>query len=155
MVLLSTELQTFILFSPLKKKETNKKKLAFFCLCVQFNFIPHSDLCNHHYQDTDLSPLFQPIPVPVETVQLLSCVQLFATPWTAARQASLSFTISWSLFKLMSIESVMPPNYLIPLFLLSSIFVSIRISSNELALCIRWTKCWSFSFSISPSNILG
>ena len=82
-------------------------------------------------------------------------VQLFATPWTAARQASLSFTISLSLLKLMSIESVMPPHHLILchlLLLLPSIFSSIRVFSNELALRIRWPKDWSFSFSISPSN---
>ena len=89
------------------------------------------------------------------SVQSLSPVRFFATPWTAAHQASLSFTISWSLFKLKSIESVMPSNHLIlchPLFLLSSIFPSIRVSSSESALCIRWPKYWSFSFSISPSN---
>ena len=85
----------------------------------------------------------------------LSHVLLFATPWTAARQASLSFTISWSLLKLMPVESVMPSNCLIlyhPLFLLPSIIPSIRVFSNESALCIRWLKYWSFSFSISPSN---
>ena len=88
-------------------------------------------------------------------VQLLSCVQLFATPWTAARQASLSITNSWSLLKLMSMESVMPSNHLIlccPLLLLPSIFPSIRVFSNESVLCIRWPKYWSFSFSISPSS---
>ena len=88
------------------------------------------------------------------TTLLFSRVQLFATPWTAARQAPLSFTISWSLLKLMSIESVMPSNYLIlchPL-LLSSVFPSIRVFSSELALCIRWPKYWNFSFSLSPSN---
>jgi len=77
------------------------------------------------------------------------------TPWTAACQASLSTTNSWSLFKLMSIMSVMPSNHLIlchPLLLPPSIFPSIRVSSNELVLCIRWPKYWSFSFSISPSN---
>ena len=77
------------------------------------------------------------------------------TPWTAARQASLSFTISQNLLKLMSIESVMPSDHLIlyhPLLLLLSIFPSIRVFSNELALHIRWPKYWSFSFSISPSN---
>ena len=79
----------------------------------------------------------------------------FATPWTAACQASLSFTISWNLVKLTSIESVMPSNHLIlchPLLPLPSIFPSIMVFSNELAVCIRWTKHWSFSFSISPSN---
>ena len=77
------------------------------------------------------------------------------TPWTAARQASLSITDSWSLLKLMSMESVMPSNHLIlcpPLLLPPSIFPSIRVFSNESALRIRWPKCWSFSFSISPSN---
>ena len=86
-------------------------------------------------------------------IQSLSCVWLFVTPWTAARQASLSPTISQSLFKLMSIESLMPSNRLIfccPLFLLPSIFPSIRVFSNGSNLCIRWTKYWSFS--ISPSN---
>ena len=88
-------------------------------------------------------------------VQLLSHVQLFASPWTAARQASLSFIISQSLLKLMSIESMMPPNYLIlccPLLLLPSIFPRVRIFSNESALCIRWPNYWNFSFSICPSN---
>ena len=91
----------------------------------------------------------------IVVVQLLSCVQLFATPWTAAHQASLSLTISWSLLKLMSIELVMPSNHVVfcyPLLLLPSIFPIIRVFSNELALCIRWPKYWSFSFSISPSN---
>ena len=89
------------------------------------------------------------------SILLLSRVRLFATPWTAARQASLSITNSWSLLKLMSIASVMPSNHLIlchPLLLLPSIFPSIRVFSNELVLCIRWPKHWSFSFSISPSN---
>ena len=89
----------------------------------------------------------------ISSVQSLSCVQLFATPWTAACQASLSITNSWSLLKLMSIELVMPSNHLIlchPLLLLPSIFPSNRVFSNESVLCIRWPKCWSFS--ISPSN---
>ena len=87
------------------------------------------------------------------SVQSLSHVWLTATPWTAAHQASLSITISQSLLKLMSIELVMPSNHLIlchPLLLLSSIFPSIRVFSNESALCIRWPKYWSFSFNISP-----
>ena len=86
-------------------------------------------------------------------VQSLSHVWLFVTLWTTARQASLSFTISRSLLKLMSIESVMPPNHLIlchALLLLTSIFLSIRVFSNESPLCIRWTKYWSFSFCTSP-----
>ena len=89
------------------------------------------------------------------SVQSLSCVQLFATPWTATRQASLSITNSWSPPKPMSIESVMPSNYLIlcrPLLLLPSIFPSIRVFSDESALRIRWPKYWSFSFNISPPN---
>ena len=89
------------------------------------------------------------------SVQSLSHVQLFATPWTAARQASLSTTNSWSPPKPMSIESVMPSNHLIlccPLLLLPSIFPSIRVFSNESALRVRWPKYWSFSFNISPSN---
>ena len=89
------------------------------------------------------------------SVQSLSHVQLLGTPWTAARQASLSITNSRSLLKLMSIESVMPSNHLNlchPLLLLPSVFPSIRVFSNESVLCIRWPKYWSFSFSISPSN---
>ena len=84
-----------------------------------------------------------------------SVIQFFVTPWTAARQASLSITNSWSLLKLMSIESVMPSNHLIfchPLLLLPSIFPSIRVFSKESVLCIRWPKYWSFSFSISLFN---
>ena len=90
---------------------------------------------------------------PFVVVQLLSRVQLFATPWTAAHQASLSFTISQSLLKLMSVESVMPSNHFIlccPFLLLPSVFPSIRIFSSESALHIRWSKYWSFR--ISPSN---
>ena len=88
-------------------------------------------------------------------VQWLSHVQLFATPWTTARQASLSMTNSCSLLKLTSIESLMPFNHLIlcrALLLLPSIFPSIRVFSNESVLHIRWSKFWSFSFSISLSN---
>ena len=88
--------------------------------------------------------------------QSLSCIQFFETPWTAACQASPSVTVSRSLLKLMSIESVMPPNHLILycyLFLLPSIFPSSRIFSNELALGIRWPNYWSFSFNASPSNV--
>ena len=89
------------------------------------------------------------------SVQLLSCVQLFVTPWTAAHKASLSITNSWSLLKLKSIELVMPSNQLIlccPLLLLPSIFPSIRVFSSESFLGVRWPKYWSFSFSISSSN---
>ena len=86
---------------------------------------------------------------------MLSHVQLFVTPWTAACQASLTITNFWSLLKLMSIELVMPSNNLIlcgPLLLLPSIFPNIRVFSNESVLCIRWPNYWSFSFSIIPSN---
>ena len=91
----------------------------------------------------------------VSSVQLLSPVQLFVTPWTVARQASLPITNSWSLLKLMSIQAVMTSNHLIlcwPLILLPSIFPSIRVFSIESVLHIRWPNYWSFSFSISPSN---
>ena len=89
----------------------------------------------------------------ISSVQSLSCVQLFVTPWTAACQASLSITNSRSLHKLMPIESVMPSNHLIcchPFFLLPSIFP--RVFPSESVLCMRWPKYWIFSFSISPSN---
>ena len=95
------------------------------------------------------------ISVQLSSVQSLSHVRLFPTPWIAAHQASLSITNSWSLLKLMSIESVMPSSHLIlchPLFLLPPIPPSIRVFLSESALRMRWTKYWSFSFSISPSN---
>ena len=91
----------------------------------------------------------------ISSVQLLSCVRLFATPWIPARQASLSITNSWSSLKLMSIETVMPSSHLIlchPLHLLPPIPPSISVFSNESTLCMRWLKYWSFSFSISSSN---
>ena len=91
----------------------------------------------------------------LSSIQSLSCVLLFATPWIAARQASLSIINSQSLLKLTSIELVMPSNHIIlcrPLLLLSSIFPSIRVFSSESVLHIRWPNYWSFSFSISPSN---
>ena len=94
---------------------------------------------------------------PFSSVQLLSCVRLFSTPWTAARQGTLSITNSQSLLKLMSITLVMPSNpsnhiILCRPLLPPSVFPSIRVLSNELVLCIRWPKYWSFSFSISPCN---
>ena len=92
---------------------------------------------------------------PFSSVQSLSHIRLFVTPWIAARQASLSITNSWSLLKLKSMESVMPSNHLIlccPLLLLPSIFPSIRVFSNESVHHIRWPKYWSFNFSISPSS---
>ena len=91
----------------------------------------------------------------ISSVQSLSCVWLFVTPWIAAHQASLSITNSWRLRKLTSIESVMPSSHLIlcrPLLLLPPIPPSIRVFSNESTLHTRWPKYWSFSFSISPSN---
>ena len=91
----------------------------------------------------------------MNSIQSLSCVQLFATLWTAAHQASLSITNSWSFLKLMSTELVMPSNYLIlcrPLFFLPSIFPNIEVFPSESVLRIRWPKYWSFSFIISPSS---
>ena len=95
------------------------------------------------------------LPSQFSSVQLFSHIRLFVTPWTAARQASLSIINSRSSPKLLSIESVMPSSHLIlchPLLLLPSIFPSIRVISNESALCIRWSKYWNFTFNISPSN---
>jgi len=106
----------------------------------------------------DLGQLWSRLPDSLssaQSVQVLSCVQLFVTPWTAACQASLSINNSWSLLKFMSTESVMPCNHLIlchPLLLLPSIFPSIRVFWNESVLSIRWPKYWSLSFSLSPSN---
>ena len=102
-----------------------------------------------------ISGLISIISVIFSSVQSLSRVRLFATPWAAAHQASLSIANPQNLLKLMSIESVMPSNHPIlcrPLLLLPSIFPSIKIFSNESVLCIRWPKYWSFSYSISPSN---
>ena len=118
---------------------------------VSFIKINNSEhLCNSLDHSDILKSLFV-----FSSVQSLSHVQLFVTPWTAAHQASLSITNTRSLLKLMSIELVMPSNHLIlccPLLLPPSIFPSIRIFSNGLVLCIRWPKYCSFSFSISPSN---
>ena len=99
--------------------------------------------------------IFKIFIVHVSSVQSLSCVRLFATPWTTACQSSPSITNSWSPPKPMSIESVMPSNHLVlcrPLLLLPSIFPGIGVFSNESALHIRWPKYWSFSFNISPTN---
>ena len=93
--------------------------------------------------------------VQFSSVRSLSHVQIFATPWTVAHQASLSITNSWSLLKLMSMESMMPSNHLIlcrPLLLLPSIFPNIRVFSKRSVLSIRWPKYWNFSFSMRPSN---
>ena len=102
-----------------------------------------------------IEPGFTPLSLVTSSSVQLSHVGLFATPWTAARQASLSITNSPSLLKLMSIESVMPSNHPIlchPLLLPPSVFPSIRVFSNESVLHVRWPKYWSFSFSISPSK---
>ena len=125
---------------------------------LQGNFlIQGSTLLLLHWQVDilPLSPNESIVSSVSQSVQLLSRVQLIATPWNAARQASLSITNSWRPPKPMSIESVMPSNHLIlccPLLLLPSIFPSIRVFSSESVLRIRWPKYWSFSFNISPSN---
>ena len=109
---------------------------------------PHSSFCS-------LSVLYMGVCICSFVLQSLSHLQLFATPWTAAHRARLSFTISQSLHKFMSTKSVMLSNHLIlchPLLLLPSIFPSIRVFSSESTLRIRWPKYWSFSFSISPCN---
>ena len=113
-----------------------------------------NDFCCFHSNFDSLAMSLN-VRVQYSSVQSLSCVQLFATPWTAARQAPLSITNSRSLLKLMSIELVMPSNHLIlchPLLLPPSIFPSIKIFSNKSVLHIRWPKDWSCSFNISPSN---
>ena len=113
--------------------------------------MPHISDLNYHKGTT----LSEPTHICLSSVQSLSCVWHFVTTWTAAHQASLSITNSWSLLKFMSIELVMPSNHLIlchPLLLPPSIFPSIGVFSNESVLHIRWPKYWSFSFSISPSN---
>ena len=113
-------------------------------------------MSNEHQNKQNVKELYIKLFLVFSPVQSLSCVWVFATPWTAARQASLSIKNSRSPPKPMSIVSVMPSNHLIlfrPLLLLPSIFTSIRVFSNESALCIRWPpKYWSFSFNISPSN---
>ena len=111
-----------------------------------------SDSVTHTYINIYIYSFLDSFPL---SVQLLSCVRLFVTPWTAACQASLSITNSWSLLKFISIESVIPSNHVMlcrPLLLLPSIFSCTRVFSNESVLHVRWPKCWSFSFSISPSN---
>ena len=133
------------------KGEIERSSLAFWTFTV-FNSresaCQSSTFCSEYLRSVVFVLLY------FSSVQLLSCVRLFATPWTAARQASLSITNSWSLLKLMSIESVMPSNHIIlchPL-LLPSIFPSIRVFSSGSVLHIRWLKYWSFSFSNNPSD---
>ena len=119
---------------------------------MTFNQVSNADILSD-YQYTSIRSANEMLQF--SSVQLLSCVWLFVTPWTAARQVSLSITNSRSPPKPMCIELVMPPSHLIlcrPLLLPPSIFPSIRVFSNESVFCIRWPKYWSFSFSISPSN---
>ena len=118
---------------------------------ISFSISGLPSLTNRLFDDIGLTQIIQNF----SSVQSLSRVRFFVTPWTAARQTSLSITNSWSLPKLMSIELVMASNHLIlchPLLFLPSIFPSIRVFSNELVLRMRWPKYWSFSFSISPSH---
>ena len=124
-------------------------------LTQNMNWSITSFLCRKYNSNYNIISLFAIDIFQFSSFQSLSCVQLFVTPWTAARQASLSITNSQSLLKLMSIGLVMPSNHLIlccPLLLLPSIFPCIRVFSNESALHIRWPKYWNFSFNISPSN---
>ena len=152
---------------PYYAHRTSSRKIILFLFPVKylFSFPPYSRLCLKlcFLFSSTISlvtclitcSLFSSNPIQFSSVQSLSHVQLFATPWTAACQASLSITNCRSLLKLMSIESVMPSNHLIlchPLLLLPSIFPSIRVFSNESVLHIRWPKYWSFSFNISPPN---
>ena len=127
------------------------------CVCIHIMLFIHMHILLLYIFNTHTVRAFLSIFMSVQfnSVQSLSHVRLFETPWIAAGQASLSITNSQSLLKLMYIESVMPSNHLIlcrSLLLLPSIFPSIRVFSNESFLCIRWPKYWSFSFSISPSN---
>ena len=120
------------------------------CLKLRSTSSAHCVLCRGKSFSLFYFMLFYPI-----VVQLLSWVSLFETPWAAACEASLHFTISWNLLKLMFIELVMPFNHLIlclPFLLLPSVFPSIRVFSNESVLLIRWPEYWGFSFSISPSR---
>ena len=143
-------LQTILLGK--KKKTKNRNNVENFILRESCIYSAANIPKNYQLSNDCQSELFL---IQFSSVQSLSHVQLFATPWTAACQASLSITNSWGLLKLMSIESVMPSSHLIlycPLLLLPSIFPSIRVFSNESDLHIRWPKYWSFSFSISASN---
>ena len=143
---------------PYKERKPKQKKIRGCCLeryGINLGVVLNCNvlLCPWTYYLTSLNFSFMSLKC-VVIVQLLSHAWLFATLWTAAHQASLSFTISWS-FKFMSLEVVMPSNHLIlchPLLLLPSIFPSVRVFSNELALRIRWPNYWSFRVSISPSN---
>ena len=144
-------LSTISILPPSSHSTSKLKQLVQAMLSLTLSILKQNfSLCTH-IEDSAPSTLL----LIFRSVQLLSCVWLFATPWTAARQASLSITNSRSLLKLMSIELVMPSNHLIlcrPLLLLLSIFPSIRVFSNESTLHMRWPECWSFSFNISLSN---
>ena len=132
------------------KTEIDLQVIKGWCLLKTYSLSTTKTDKNVLFKDENLDPPRCQISLFVVAVQLLSHIQLFVTPWTAASQASLSFTVFWSLLKLMSIELVMLSNHLIlccPLLLLPSIFPSIRIFSSESGLCIRWSKYWSFSFS--------
>ena len=139
-----------------KKKKSYYLPLWRSHIPLAFGIFPDqiSNPCPLHWQ-VNSYPLYLQWSTHFSSVQSLSRVWLLATPWTAVHQASQSITNSWSLLKLMSIELVMPSTHLIlchPLLLLPSIFPSSRVFSNESALCIRWPKYWSFSFSNTPSN---
>ena len=139
-----THPQSFNLYSPLFQRFTTNAS-------VRREVQPSTDPLDSVQLRMSISPFLGEF----SSVQSLSRVRLFVTPWTAARQASLSITKSWSPPKLMSITSVMPSNHLIlchPRFLLPSILPGTRIFSNESVLHLRWPKYWSFSFNISPSN---
>ena len=126
------------------------------CVALLYTTLVH--VAPHPWKSANLSvviSMMNLLTTYFSSFQSLTCVRLFMTPWTAACQASLSITNSWSLFKLMSIESVMPSNHLIlchPLLLAPSVFPSIRVFSNEPPLHIRWPKYWRFNFNISPSK---
>ena len=130
------------------KHWTNHRVICYMLISLQF-------VCYMESKRILFPRYWHTLCVRFSSVQSLSRVRLFATPWTASRQASLSITNTQSLPKLMSIESEMPSNHLIlchPLLLLPSIFPSTRVFANKSALCIRWPKYWSFSFNISPSK---
>ena len=144
----STHFTSVCLSTPILTKLSD----SFDLICAFYTFLPGNS-SNLSWWNPEV--LLKAVLELSQSAQSLSPVLLFATPWTAACQASLSITNSWSLLKLMSIKSVMPSNHLIlcrPLLLPPSIFPSIRVFSNESALCIRWPKYWSLSFNISPSN---
>ena len=131
-------------------------RFGFWWRKTSFWFYAFLFIGSHGTAETLHNERVQSVPRPLfSSIQSLSHVRLFATPWTAARQASLSITSCWRLLRLMTIELAMPSNHLIlchPLLLLPAIFPSIWVLSNESVLHIRWPKYWSFSFSISPSN---